>query len=154
MRLLRGTSQKRISAEQGSATMKRCWVSNDNDLVCIPLNRNQLKANYEMSYEIQGTLVEDIAMQVCYYVCIHELVNNCTCRRSRYTIIFLCLCTSDCITLSLKIWSNNLEFCPIIGGNLQHSRRVYVLFPFIAHTHDNLCRKLETMFHHSVKGTK
>ena len=26
--------------------------------------RNQLKASYEMSSEIQGTLVEDIAMQV------------------------------------------------------------------------------------------
>ena len=61
----KGTYLKRISAEQGTY----CW--NDKTAVmvysrlmfCVP-DRNQLKASYEMSSEVQGTLVEDIGMQV------------------------------------------------------------------------------------------
>ena len=47
-------------------------VFNNDDVVCIyTYNRNQLKASYEMSSEIQATLVEDIAMQVQANVFMH-----------------------------------------------------------------------------------
>ena len=46
-------------------------------------DRNQLKASYEMSSEIQSTLVEDIGMQVCINDIMHVVtttpINNIDC---------------------------------------------------------------------------
>ena len=42
----------------------------------------------------------------------------------------------------------------ILEVNIQHSIRVRILFPFIAYTRDDLCRKLETIFNHLVKGAE
>ena len=45
-------------------------------------------------------------------------------------------------------------FAEFLEVNIQHSVCVHVLFPFIAFICDDLYRKLETIFNHSVKGTE
>ena len=47
-----------------------------------------------------------------------------------------------------------LSFAEFLEVNIQHSVCERIPFPFIAYTHDDLCRKLETIFNHSVKGAK
>jgi hypothetical protein len=46
------------------------------------------------------------------------------------------------------------KFAKFLEVNIQHSIRMRILFPFIAYTRDDLCRKLETIFDHSVKGAE
>ena len=41
---------------------------------------------------------------------------------------------------------NNLSFAEFLEVNIQHSVCVRILFPFIAYTRDDLCRKLEKSF--------
>ena len=50
----------------------------------------------------------------------------------------------------LKIWHKKNKLHP--KANIQHSScTCIILFPFIAYMCDNLYRKLETIFHYSVK---
>ena len=46
------------------------------------------------------------------------------------------------------------SFAEFFEINIQRSVCVRVPFPFIAYTYDDLCRKLETIFNHSVKGAE
>ena len=46
------------------------------------------------------------------------------------------------------------SFAEFLEVNIQHSVCVRIPFPFIAYTHDDLYRKLETIFNHSVKGAE
>ncbi len=52
----------------------------------------------------------------------------------------------------MKILLILLELCKFLEVNIQHSIRMRILFPFIAYMSDDLCRKLKTIFDHSVKG--
>ena len=54
----------------------------------------------------------------------------------------------------MKIINYCFSFAEFLEVNIQHSVCVHILFPFIAYTHDDLCRKLETIFNHSVKGVE
>ena len=59
----------------------------------------------------------------------------------------------ECTTVfqfGVKIFS----FAEFLEVNFQHSVCVRIPFPFIAYTRDDLCRKLETIFNHSVKGAE
>ena len=51
----------------------------------------------------------------------------------------------------LKIRHENNKLRRIFGG---YSVCVRILFPFVAYTRDDLCRKLETIFNHSVKDAE
>ena len=44
------------------------------------------------------------------------------------------------------------SFAEFLEVNIQHSVCVRILFPFIAYTRDDLCRKLETIFQTFGKG--
>ena len=47
-----------------------------------------------------------------------------------------------------------LSFTEFLEVTIQHSVCVRILFPFIAYIRDDLCRKLETLFNHSVKDAE
>ena len=54
----------------------------------------------------------------------------------------------------MKIIIICFSFAEFLEVNIQHSVCVRILFPFIAFTRDDLCRILETIFNHSVKGAE
>ena len=47
-----------------------------------------------------------------------------------------------------------LSFAEFLEVNIQHSICVRILFPFIAYTRDDPCRKLENIFNHSVEDAE
>ena len=54
----------------------------------------------------------------------------------------------------LKIRHENISFAEFLEVNIQHSVCVHILFPLTTYACDDLCRKLETIFNHSVKGAE
>ena len=75
---------------------------------------------------------------------------------------FICTAhpTRTCIytVFLLKIRHENnialISFAEFLAVNIQHSLCMRILFAFIAYTRDDLCRKLETIINHSVKGAE
>ena len=57
-------------------------------------------------------------------------------------------------TYRIKIRHENNNIALASPNFIQHSVCVHILFLFIAYARDNLCRKLETIFNHSVKGAE
>ena len=66
--------------------------------------------------------------------------------------LFVAFLRHTVFLLKIRHENNNIRFAEF---NIQHSICVCILFPFIAYTRDDLCRKLETSFNHSViKGAE
>ena len=63
-----------------------------------------------------------------------------------YTVFLLKIGTKVIIVLEPHL---------VLKANIQHSSRAHILYQFIdIYTCDDLCRKLEAIFHNSVKGVE